>query len=139
MTVSPLIFLAGFALGTAIACLVAFFLNRFDVFNAKVLGSVVSIIAGGVVTAFLSEGKQFAWAGYCCGLGVVLILFVGSGKLAISRGGAMNDPRLKMLDELQERRSHYAIDNDEYKATKEAILAEIKKNPAISEPGRDQG
>jgi hypothetical protein len=47
----------GFALGTAIACLVAFFLNRFKKFDAKVLGAVVSIIAGGVVTAFLGVDK----------------------------------------------------------------------------------
>ena len=128
--------IGGAALGGSIAFLVAFFLNRFDVFNTKALGSVVSVIAGGVVTAFLGVSKQaswvgYAWVGYCCGLFVVLLFLVTFDQLVISSPVAKSgeDPRLKMLDELRERYLRDVIDKTQFEAAKAEILAGIGTHP----------
>jgi len=143
----PLILLAGAFLGLAIACLVTFFLNRFEVFNAKVLASVVSVIAGAVVTAFLGFGKTQAWVGYCMGLGGCLYMFVVLGKLRVERPDDSTsnteeraredtkDPRLEMLDELKIRRQSGALSDLHYWDLQRAIVDDIRKDPAISRSG----
>src|ERR1700676_5677350 len=132
MSGNGLVLFGGFLLGAAIACLAAFFLSRFTVFNAKVLGSVCSIIAGGVVTAFLGVGKEYAWIGYCSGLGSILVLFIVPsmlfGRLRLQGG---RDARLKMLDELHKRYTSRVIEKDEYNELKKAIFADIKPPPTL--------
>ena len=128
-----LLFAGGATLGAAIACLVAFFLGRFTVFNSKVLGSVVSIVAGGVVTSFLGPGKDYAWVGYCLGLAGLLLFFVFSGDLNVTLNDCP-DPRIKLLDVLTERRRRDVITGDDYKALKDSVLADLREHPAIIEP-----
>jgi hypothetical protein len=43
-----------------------------------------------------------------------------------------------MLDELKKRYYDRVISSEDYDAAKEAILAEIRKNPAVSEPDKNQ-
>jgi hypothetical protein len=122
----------GMALGAAIACLVVFFLNRFDIFNVKVLGSAVSTIAGGFIAASLDSYKGYAWSGYGIGLCLLFLFFIVSGNLNVIAPvpGPSDDPRLKMLDELRIRFRNNVISYSEYKELKGTILAEIKSCPA---------
>jgi hypothetical protein len=146
--VNALMFIGGGALGVAIALLVAFFLNRFTEFNSKILGSVISIIAGGVVTAFLGADKVYSWAGYCIGLGSMLFLLAfGTDSLDVgkpddsrkiaSQTSATKDPRLQMLDELYERYKIDALTYKEYLDLKQAILSDLEKNPATAKRPRN--
>jgi hypothetical protein len=128
-----LLFGGGATLGAAMACLVAFFLGRFTVFNSKVLGSVVSVVAGGVVTSFLNVGREYAWVGYCFGLAGLLLFFVFSGDLNVTLNDCP-DPRIKLLDVLTERRRRDEVTEDDYKTLKESVLADLREHPAIIEP-----
>lgn len=125
-------------LGAAIAALVVFFVKRFTVFNAQVLGAVVSIVAGGVVTAFLGVGKATAWVGYCIGLGSVLVPLLLFPVIAMGSRTESDskDPRLKMLDELEDRK--HRLSTQEFDSTKSAILADIRNKPLFSEKTNDE-
>jgi hypothetical protein len=66
-----LIILGGGCLGIVVGWLVVYFLEQFPAFDAKSLGSVVFIIAGGAVTTFLgtfstvdASGKVYAYGGW---------------------------------------------------------------------------
>src|SRR5271157_3777168 len=119
--------LAGMALGAAIGWIVIFFLHRFKVFNAQVLGAVVSVVAGGTVVTFLgtigSEAKLWAWIGYCMGLcfGVVIFSRQGVGEMQ----SESRDPRLKMIDDLHSRYVHSKLSREQYEEAKGKILAAI--------------
>jgi hypothetical protein len=48
-------------LGIVIGWLVRYFIRRFDKFNPQVLGSVISIVAGGAVVRFLEADPKVWW------------------------------------------------------------------------------
>lgn len=72
-------------LGIVMGWLVRYFLERFSQFNAKVLGSVVSVIAGGVIV-HLFEGNnpitQYAHWYYFIGLlpGILVYPYISQIK-----------------------------------------------------------
>ena len=137
--------MGGGGLGVAIAWPVVYFLDRFDVFNAKVLGAVVSVIAGGTITTFLGTrgitSKVFPWGGYCLGLffGVLAFGVSGFGRRLASQPAQneaepksqSKDPRLRMLDELHSRYKNNVVDVTEYSRAKQKILSDIEKDPAL--------
>src|ERR1051325_549006 len=61
-------------LGIVIGWLVRFFIRRFDKFNPQVLGSVISIVAGGAVVRFL-ETDSTVWWFYPIGLFLGFVLY----------------------------------------------------------------
>lgn len=61
-------------LGIVIGWLVRYFIRRFNAFNPQVLGSVVSILAGGVVVKFLEADKTVWWF-YPIGLFIGFVLY----------------------------------------------------------------
>jgi hypothetical protein len=72
-------------LGIVMGWLVRYFLDRFDRFDAKILGSVVSVIAGGVMVHVFGESnpvEQYARWYYFIGLlpGILLYPYVSQTK-----------------------------------------------------------
>jgi len=127
--------MGGLGLGIAIAWLVIYFLDRFKIFDVKILGSVVFVIAGGTVTAFLrtngANSPAYAWVGYCVGLFVGVLFFgvMGAGRSQMQV--ASKDPRVQLLDELHARYARDTLSLSEYTEAKGRILDDIKKNPAL--------
>src|ERR1017187_10719156 len=65
-----------FCLGTVMGWLVRFFLHRFSAFNVKVFGSVVSVLAGGVVIRAMGVIDPFyGITGYPVGLLVGVLAY----------------------------------------------------------------
>ena len=71
-------------LGIVIGWLLRYFIRRFEKFNAAVFGSIVSIIAGGVVVAFLGADQEARWF-YPIGLLVGCVVYSLLGWLAGGR------------------------------------------------------
>jgi hypothetical protein len=128
-----------------------FFLHRFTVFNVQVLASVVSVVAGGVITVFLgmigASEKLYSWVGYCVGLALGVIAF---GVLKVGAQPELKsintrsepeskDPRLQMLDELHERYSSSKISFQEFHVAKQGILSQIGKDPTLRKSGPKRG
>ena len=140
MVINEFLLIGGFCLGVAIGWLVVHFIHRFEVFNAQVLTAVVSVVAGGTVTVFLGtngqSAKAFPWVGYCVGLGFAVVSFgafgLGTPKSQIKPQAPpeAKDSRLRMLDELYERKERGQIDIVEYGLAKERILADINSHPS---------
>jgi uncharacterized membrane protein len=67
-------------LGMVVGWLVRYFIRRFDKFNAQVLGSIVSILAGGAVVRFL-EADRTVWWFYPIGLFLGFVLYTAVAVL----------------------------------------------------------
>jgi hypothetical protein len=61
-------------LGIVIGWLVRYFIRRFDKFNPQVLGSVISIVAGGAVVRFIGADPNVWWF-YPIGLFAGFVLY----------------------------------------------------------------
>jgi NhaP-type Na+/H+ or K+/H+ antiporter len=62
-------------LGIVMGWLVRYFLARFEQFNAKILGSVASVLCGGIVLRFLGNDLFYAVTGYPIGLLIGVVAY----------------------------------------------------------------